>query len=73
MRDPNMGAAVFTGVFVLGFALLLSFTGMASDRMRYETFLRAQAAALACRAEHPNQPDKLCGPVPTYTEFKSPD
>jgi hypothetical protein len=69
MKDSEVGITVGVGVFVLAFGLILTFSGLASDRLRYDTFLRAQAASLACRAEHPNQPDKLCGPVPTYQEF----
>ncbi len=70
MSDNEAGAAIGVGVFVLAVALLLTFGGLATDRMRYENFLRAQSAVLSCRAEHPNMAEKLCGPVPTFAEFK---
>lgn len=70
MSDNEAGAAIGIGVFVLAIALLLCFTGLATDRMRYENFLRAQAVVLSCRAEQPNVADKLCGPVPTFADFK---
>jgi hypothetical protein len=70
MSDNEAGAAIGIGVFVLAVALVFTFGGLATDRMRYESFLRAQAAVLECRANHINQPDHLCGPVPTFTDFK---
>jgi len=70
MGDNETGVAIGIGVFILAVALLLTFGGLATDRMRYENFLRAQAVVLACRAERPNAADNVCGPVPSFTEFK---
>jgi hypothetical protein len=70
MGDNETGVAIGIGVFILAVALLLTFGGLATDRMRYENFLRAQAVVLACRAERPNAADNVCGPVPTFAEFK---
>jgi hypothetical protein len=71
MRDPEMAVAAGLGIFTLVFAMLLSFVGMASDRMRYEAFLSAQSNALACRADNTKDADKICGPVPQYKDFKN--
>jgi hypothetical protein len=70
MGDNETAAAIGIGVFILAVALLLTFGGLATDRMRYENFLRAQAVVLACRAERPNAAENVCGPVPSFTEFK---
>ncbi len=70
MGDNETAAAIGIAVFILAVALLLTFGGLATDRMRYESFLRAQAVVLACRAERPNAADNVCGPVPTFAEFK---
>jgi hypothetical protein len=70
MGDNETAAAIGIAVFILAVTLLLSFTGLAKDRMRYENFLRAQAVVLACRAERPNAADNVCGPVPSFAEFK---
>ncbi len=71
MSDNEAGIAIGIGVFVLAVALLLTFGGLATDRMRYESFLRAQAVVLDCRSKHhPDLADKSCGPVPTFADFK---
>jgi hypothetical protein len=73
MNDPNAGIAIGLGVFALAIGLRLSFTGLASDRMRYETFLQAQASVLSCRSNNPAGADRLCGPVPSYADFRPPN
>ncbi len=70
MKDPEVGIALGAAFCAVVIAMLVSFTGMVSDRMRYQAFLQAQANVLSCRADNNTQPDKLCGPVPAWSDFK---
>lgn len=74
MKD-EAAIALGAGVFALAICLLVAFTGLASDRMEYDAFLRSQALVLSCRAERakaaaPETVDEICGPFPKYEDFK---
>ena len=52
-------------------AMLFTFCGTTvHNRIRYLSYLAAQANVLACRSDHPSTADRVCGPVPALDSFR---
>ena len=61
---------MISSVTTLVVLMLLFFDNTVQSRIKYHTYLEAQAKVLSCRASNRSEADRICGPVPTLDSFR---